>query len=72
MEVIHLRYNTKYVMVMAASYAAIVGRNSDEVVLCRVIAENIRKEEKRFCEKPSHYWLLGTQVTTPRLLMTED
>jgi hypothetical protein len=31
MEVIHIRYNTKYVTVMAASYAAIVGRNSDEV-----------------------------------------
>jgi hypothetical protein len=45
--VIHIRYNTKYVTVMAASYAAIVGRNSNEVVLCRVIiAENIRKEEK--------------------------
>jgi hypothetical protein len=36
-------------MVTAASYAAIVGRNSDDVgVLCRVIAANLGKEERGF------------------------
>jgi hypothetical protein len=65
MEVIQVRFNTKYVMVTAASYAAIVGRNSDDVVLCRVIAANLGKEERGFFPGLLFYCQSPQVVTTP-------
>jgi hypothetical protein len=71
-EVIRIRFNIKYVTVMAASYAAIVGRNSKKSVLCRVNVGNLGKEESGFFPGLLFYCQSPRAVLTPRLRQIDD